>query len=226
MRYIPVADVEKGMELGQNIYDGAGTVLWEKGFFLTDEAVWKLQNLGISGIYVEDEFSWDLEVPRFIEPELKREALRLVHDLFQEEHFRDVEQDDIQQAAGKITRQVLAGRGRMYNLIDTRISDDYTFFHSINVAVLAVMLGAATGNLGLEELNELAAAALLHDVGKRYVEQDVLNARRGLTEEERLLVVQHPKLSYDFLREHYDFSPEICTGVLEHHEWYLSLIHI
>ena len=52
------------------------------------------------------------------------------------------------------------------------------------------------------------------------MEQDVLNARRGLTEEERLLVVQHPKLSYDFLQEHFDFSPEICTGVLEHHEWY------
>ncbi len=220
MRYIPVADVEKGMELGQNIYDGAGGLLWEKGFFLMDETVWKLQNLGIPGIYIEDEFSWDLEVPRFIAPELKQEALRLVHDLFQEERYQEVEQDYIQKVAGKITRQVLAERGRMYNLIDTRISEDYTFFHSVNVAVLSVMLGAATGNLGLEELNTLAVVALLHDVGKRYVEQDVLNARRGLTEEERLLVVQHPKLSYDFLQEHFDFSPEICTGVLEHHEWY------
>lgn len=108
----------------------------------------------------------------------------------------------------------------MHHMINVRAADDYTFFHSVNVAVLSVMLGVKTGNLDLEQLNQLAASALLHDVGKCYVEADVLNAKRTLTEEERILVVQHPKLSYDFLMEHYDFSPEICDGVLEHHEWY------
>lgn len=220
MRYIPIAKVEQGMRLDKNIYDGEGRILWEKNLILDHANVQKLCAMGVPGIYAGDELCKDLKVPQPIRSEVKREALRLVHDLFQDDTQMSVEQDYIQEVAGKITREVLAGRGMMYNMIDIKIADDYTFFHSVNVAVLSVMLGVKSGNLGLEELGMLAAAALLHDVGKRYVEADVLNAKRVLTEEERILVVQHPKLSYDFLLEHFEFAPEICEGVLEHHEWY------
>lgn len=220
MRYVPITKVEEGMSLGQNIYNGEGKVLLEQGTILSKEDVRQLFALGMSGIYAEDDISWDLKVPRLISPDLEREALELVHSLFQQESIREIEQEDIQETVKKITRQVLAGRDKMHHMINVRAADDYTFFHSVNVAVLSVMLGVKTGNLDLEQLNQLAASALLHDVGKCYVEADVLNAKRTLTEEERILVVQHPKLSYDFLMEHYDFSPEICDGVLEHHEWY------
>lgn len=220
MRYVPITKVEEGMSLGQNIYSGEGKVLLEQGAMLSKEEVQRLFALGLPGIYMEDDISWDLKVPRLISPELEREALELVYRLFQEESYQEIEQEAIQETAKKITRQVLAGRDKMYHMINIRAADDYTFFHSVNVAVLSVMLGVKTGNLDLEQLNQLAAAALLHDVGKRYVETDVLNAKRTLTEEERILVVQHPKLSYDFLMEHYDFSAEVCAGVLEHHEWY------
>jgi HD-GYP domain-containing protein (c-di-GMP phosphodiesterase class II) len=57
-------------------------------------------------------------------------------------------------------------------------------------------------------------------VGKRFVEEDVLNVRRALTEVERIMIVQHPKLGYDFLKENFDFLPEVYDSVLEHHEWY------
>lgn len=219
MRYIPVIKADTGMVLGQDIYDGEGKVLLGKGLMLDGDAIQGLLNLGLPGVYVEDGFGKALHVPGLASQELKREALRLVHDLFQE-GSGDVEQDGIQEVARKITREALDARNAMYNRIDIRSSDEYTFFHSVNVAVLSAMLGIETGNLGLEELNTLTTAALLHDVGKRYVEADVLNAKRTLTEEERLLIVQHPKLSYDFLKENYDFIPELCTGVLEHHEWY------
>lgn len=220
MRYMPITKVKEGMSVGQHICNGEGKILLEQEAKLQKEDVQNLFQMGLPGIYVEDDISWDLKVPRLISRELEREALRLVHCLFQEEDFREVEQEDIQETARKITRQILAGRDKMYHMVNVRVADDYTYFHSVNVAALSVMLGVKTGNLDLEQLNKLAAAALLHDVGKRYVESDVLNAKRSLTEEERILVIQHPKLSYDFLMEHFNFSPEVCDGVLEHHEWY------
>lgn len=219
MRYIPIAKVRPGMELGRNIYDGEGRVLWERGLCLKKENVQKLFLMEFPGIYIEDEFSRGLKIPQVISTDLKREALRLIHDLFRDDMLAEIGQDDIQEVARKIVKEVLAHSECTYNMIDTKVQDDYTYFHSVNVAVLSTMLGAAC-NLDLEGLNVLATAALLHDVGKRYVEADVLNAKRALTEEERILVVQHPKLSYDFLTEHYDFLPEVCEGVLEHHEWY------
>ena len=89
----------------------------------------------------------------------------------------------------------------------------------MNVAVLSAMMGASC-NMNKEELDILTTAALLHDVGKRFVEEDVLNVRRSLTDEERIMIVQHPKLGYDFLVENFDFLPEVYDSVLEHHEWY------
>ena len=220
MRYTPITKVEEGMILGQHICSGEGRILLEQETKLMKEDVQRLFQMGLPGIYTEDDISWDLRVPRLISRELERGVLGMVNCLFREEDFLEIEQESIQETAKKMTRQILAGRDKMYHMVNVRVADDYTFFHSVNVAALSVMLGVKTGNLDLEQLNKLAAAALLHDVGKRYVEADVLNAKRSLTEEERILVVQHPKLSYDFLTEHYDFAPEVCDGVLEHHEWY------
>lgn len=157
MRYMPVAEVEAGMVLGQELLDG--------------------------------------EVP-------------------------EVGQDDIIDVARRMAEELLAGKEQLYNRMDIRAAGDYAFFHAVNVAALSAMLGIQAGNLDLEELRMLTAAGLVHDVGRRYVEEDVLNAKRVLAEEERLLVVQHAKLSCDFLEEHYGFGPELLDGVLEHHEWY------
>ena len=62
------------------------------------------------------------------------------------------------------------------------------------------------------EIRLYSTLALLHDVGKRFVEEDVLNVRRALTEEERIMIVQHPKLGYEFLKENFDFLPEIYNS--------------
>lgn len=115
--------------------------------------------------------------------------------------------------------EVLNNGDVMCNMLDIKTYDDYVYFHSVNVAVLSTMIGAAC-NMNKEELDILTTAALLHDVGKRFVEEDVLNVKRALTEEERIMIVQHPKLGYDFLVENFDFLPEVYDSVLEHHEWY------
>ncbi len=220
MRYVPIIKVEVGMVLGQDIYDGEGKVLFGKGNILQQEDAQELLHMGLPGVYVEDSYSEGVRVIPLISETLKQEALRLVYDLLDEERCQEIEQDYILEITRRITREISAGKDKLYNMIDTRSLDDYTFFHSVNVAVLATMLGIASGNLDLEELNMLTTCALLHDVGRRYVEANVLNAKRTLSEEERILVEQHPKLGYDFLTEHYDFAPEVEKGVLEHHEWY------
>lgn len=220
MRYMPIIKVKAGMVLGQDIYDGEGKVSYGKGTMLNQEDAQELVRIGLPGIYMEDSVSDKLYVTPLISASLQREALRLVHDLFDESRCQEIEQDDIQEIARGITREIFIGKDRLYNMIDTRSLDDYAFFHSVNVAALAAMMGVESGNLDMEEINMLTTSALLHDVGRRYVEANVLNAKRTLTEEERILVEQHPKLSYDFLMEHYDFEPEVLKGVLEHHEWY------
>ena len=90
MRYMPITKVEEGMVLGQHVCNGEGKILLEQEAKLQREDVQRLFQMGLPGIYVEDDISWDLKIPRLISRELEREALELVHRLFEEEDFREI----------------------------------------------------------------------------------------------------------------------------------------
>lgn len=219
MRYMPISRIEEGMALGQDIYDGEGRLILGKHLILNDEYIRNLSSLGFPGIYIDDEFSEDLIIPQVIRPEVKREALKKVHDLFLENPTLPMEQQNLQKVVMDVMEDVLNNGDVMCNMLDVKTYDDYTYFHSVNVAVLSAMIGAAC-NMNQTELNILTTAAMLHDVGKRFLEKDILCAQRELTEEEREQIKQHPKLGYEFLKDNFEFSSHVYTAVLQHHEWY------
>ncbi len=69
--------------------------------------------------------------------------------------------------------------------------DEYTFNHSVNVALLAISLGRAVG-LSRSRLYCVGQAALMHDLGKFSVPRHVLNKLNPLSPEERRLLHDHP----------------------------------
>jgi HD-GYP domain-containing protein (c-di-GMP phosphodiesterase class II) len=77
--------------------------------------------------------------------------------------------------------------------------DDYTLNHSINVCILAISLGSALG-LAPEELHSLGLGALLYDLGKVRVPEDVLLKSGPLTSEEWKLVKRHSEEGADLLK--------------------------
>lgn len=79
----------------------------------------------------------------------------------------------------------------MIPLAALKSHDEYTFVHTINVAILAAALAEAVG-LNASQVHEITCAALLHDVGKRRVPVELINKRGKLTDEERLLMQKHP----------------------------------
>ena len=56
--------------------------------------------------------------------------------------------------------------------------DDPIFAHSLNVAMIARMLGKWL-NFSEEDLDTLTLAAALHDVGKFLIPSDILNKRKS-----------------------------------------------
>lgn len=97
-------------------------------------------------------------------------------------------------------------------------STDYsTILHSINV--MAFALGFAFHlKLPDSQAKILGLGALLHDVGKTKINQEILRAPRKLTDEEFEEMKRHPVIGYQILQECKFDNKNIILGALEHHE--------
>ncbi|MDE7479327.1 MAG: HD-GYP domain-containing protein [Lachnospiraceae bacterium] len=98
-----------------------------------------------------------------------------------------------------------------------KISDEYTFKHSVDVATMAMIVGKKHG-LSKQEVYELGISGLLHDVGKSKIPNEILNKAGKLTDDEFMMMKQHSLYGYQILKEKEDLSTPIKLGVLQHHE--------
>jgi HD-GYP domain-containing protein (c-di-GMP phosphodiesterase class II) len=95
--------------------------------------------------------------------------------------------------------------------------DTYTEEHTRRVAMLAVRVGEELG-LARGRLRALAVGALLHDIGKLSIPDQILKKPAGLTEPEFAVVQEHPGRGRQLLRELGGFGDDVLRLVHDHHE--------
>ncbi len=88
--------------------------------------------------------------------------------------------------------------------------------HSHRVSMLCQDMGHALG-LTEGDTEELKTIGLLHDIGKIAIEENILNKREELTEDEWQEIKRHPEIGYRILNTVNDML-EIAEYVLYHHE--------
>ncbi len=96
--------------------------------------------------------------------------------------------------------------------------DEYTKGHSIRVAKYSRMLAEKLG-LSAEQCENIYYMALLHDIGKIGVPNEIINSTSKLTDEEYAIIKKHPALGADILSE-IKSNPDLVTGARWHHERY------
>ncbi len=87
--------------------------------------------------------------------------------------------------------------------------------HVHRVSDLAVDLGTGLG-LPEEDLDCLALAGVLHDVGKIHLDSAILGKPGPLDESERELMQRHPELGFAMTRNRLD--AKVAEAILYHHE--------
>ncbi len=102
-------------------------------------------------------------------------------------------------------------------LFKLRWFDEYTYTHSINVSILAIILGRHM-DMDRPTLQKLGIAGLYHDVGKARVPEAILNKPGKLTEQEFQVMKGHPLEGYRIMEGQPGLDPEVSRAVLEHHE--------
>ena len=94
--------------------------------------------------------------------------------------------------------------------------DEYTYRHTICVAVIAGLLGKWLG-FGQAELRELELAGILHDIGKTMVPEYILRKPGKLTQKEFEEIKKHTIHGYRLIR-HTSLPDSISLSALQHHE--------
>ncbi|MBR4807862.1 MAG: response regulator [Lachnospiraceae bacterium] len=209
MRFVTASELKPGMVLARDILTSNSSFFLKKGTELTDKYIKFMQGRGYLGAYIRDIESDDIELE---EPPICDET--------RENAIEAVESMDIERlitAAEQMVAEICKSDVLNMDMVDLRSYDDYTYHHSVNVAVYAVAVGKAMG-LPEGQLVQLCEAGLCHDLGKQMIPIEILNKPGRLNEEEWQEIKKHPKFSHDLIADNDGIPDEVKKAVFQHHE--------
>jgi len=142
-------------------------------------------------------------------------------DLLQESHvnaFRgaNLRTDDVATVVERALGHLHGDASSLMALAMSEQLDSFTVAHSVRVTLLALQVARAASATP-EQLMKIGTAALLHDIGKSRVPQDVLFKAGSLDPEERHLMSQHARLGGEVLLEQPNLEPTAVGAAFSHH---------
>ena len=245
----PISALDPGMIVAEDIsiQDGLGITIFSvsEGTSLTDAIIKKLKQHGIGFINIYtgafgsevDSFSDDemafisalpvVEAKGLLDNKLKSALLDNIRAFFEIAKIHGMLDTDLKYRAAKsldatvdtLINIVLNAYGKKLHVTDMKSYDDYIFHHSLSVATLSLAIGKELG-LGFWILRKLGRAAIMHDIGKMKLSEELLLKSDTFTSQDYALVKEHSQLGATQLRQLGINDTDIRDAVLHHHEKY------
>ena len=215
--------------------DPAGRVLLQEGVALNEAYIEALRAKGYTRLYVRDPGDLvEIAIEEDVSPAVRVVAYQTLRDaytsiekevtllrahlskdiveVFDAESVRVLLSDkghlsSILSIVNQILEEVLS-HATLAGLTSIKSADTEAYDHSIDVCVISIMIGAATG-LDNVRLRQLAAGSLLHDIGKIFLEPHVQGKAR---------IIQHTKLGFELLKNAENSDIMAPYVAYEHHE--------
>jgi putative nucleotidyltransferase with HDIG domain len=114
---------------------------------------------------------------------------------------------------------ILQDESTLLGLANIKNYDEYTFNHSVNVAIYAIALGQRIG-IPKRHLSHLGMAGLFHDIGKTRIPKEILNKTGKLSPEEWAMMRSHPIMGTEIImrmKEWGGLSTRMIDAAFEHH---------
>lgn len=221
MRYINVSKIREGMLLGQDIFDTNGFLLLRRGQPLHKMYIDRLCKIGINGLYIEDELTQDIEVRPVIKTETRMNAVKNIRTMYMKASSNWGESDEVVDeavsAVQEIADEIFFCAKPVYDIYEFKTDKDYKYYHTINMATIAMIIGTGL-NMKRPELKMLGMCAAFCDIGLNEFDQERLESKAILSEEEISTVKNHPMAGFSMLSEKRGIHARIRQGVLHHHE--------
>src|SRR5690606_6716239 len=214
MKRMHIDLVSSGDIIAKTIFQENGNVLLGSGMELTERYIRRLRSMGIDYVFIEDPLTEGVVPDEPISDATRNAAVNEVYIAMNAFKNNDLSKGKViapnigknfRDVFGSIMSDLSSRENILVNLTSIHSVDSYFFQHSVNVAVLAGIIGLAKG-LNRTQLEELGIGALLFDIGMTKMPDKILKQSGELTKEERALLETHPKEGFDILRKHHDIS--------------------
>lgn len=149
---------------------------------------------------------------------LHREATQIVRDMLVDIRLgKQIELEKVEPLVTRIVDSIFTQQDALLPLARLKQHDNYTFQHSVSVCALMTAF-ARTLELPREIIREIAIGALLHDVGKARVPDEILNKPARLTDAEFEKMKNHVVQSKIILQATPGISDIALDVAAQHHE--------
>ncbi|QSX35105.1 DUF3391 domain-containing protein [Shewanella avicenniae] len=128
--------------------------------------------------------------------------------------------DEGKELISDITDELLATDNLVLHLMADQKKDDGIYYHSLNVAVLSMLI-AKQLEWPRADIEAMGLGALFHDVGKLKLPTQLLRKKEALSAPEQNLLNQHPLLGTELIKL-VDNFPQAATDVIVNHHEYLD----
>jgi putative nucleotidyltransferase with HDIG domain len=239
MQRVFIDDIDQGSIIARDITDNQGRVLIARGSVFKDRFFKRLADVGVTEIFVEENENSAFEnIPANVQMEEVSEKLIHIDDVIYEKtrvqaqkqvkkvmvklrtisHISIDKINKLNKIIDDIIEQLLSKKDIVMTLSKLRSIDDYSYEHSVNVSVLSLVVGIDL-NLDKESLKDLGIGAILHDIGKVVIPENILKKPMRLTAEEFEEIKKHTEYGYEILKKT-NVSEEAAQIALYHHEKY------
>jgi len=165
---------------------------------------------------IQDTISFDEELAQA--QKVRTEAESLVRDFMGRVRIDgNIMPGRVNDTVGRMVESVFRNQDALASLSRLKSRDDYTFGHCVNVCILSLAIGRHMA-LDSAELNRLGVGALLHDIGKMLVPDEILKKPGRLTDAEFGEMQRHTSLGCELLYKTNEIAEDSRLVAMHHHE--------
>lgn len=223
MKFVAKSELNEGMVIAKDLYDTNNLFLIKKGFCMNNKILKNIQNHAFYGAYIEDNHASSMKSSDAFCENLRQKSAEELREylkdsaLLEDDYVFNQRWEGIECIVRDIIENILDNNVASIHLVDLFQKQDYLFTHSVNVCVYAIIIGISL-NYTKNNLMLLGLSALLHDVGKLFIEKKILDKTEELSKYEYEVIKKHTTFGYQYLRNHSKVKAVVARGVLDHHE--------
>lgn len=208
MKFVKIEDLREGMRIARPIYSKKGVLLFDRDSKINGKGIDSIKNFGLLGLFVLDPAE---PCPPMTQADIDFERFQTVQAFAIKDELSSVLNTGKTIKLPSIVADIIKNYGNLDKKINfvqsLRAKDDYTFRHSLNVAMLCALIGHKY-NMRIDDLNETVTCAIMHDIGRLTAPKELLDLDER-TQSDEIAIEKYQQNGFETIDRMFQSQPNI-----------------